>query len=259
MKNYNQNHLTRLCQIMLIMVFGVFLSSCGPSEKERLQSKVDSLQNELRTSEEMSRTLNEISVLMDSIDVNRESLRINTFENSSRKNYVGLMQNLNKYVKDTEDKIQRIEDALKKSKSSVYNLSATVKKLKSDLESRSVEIASLKETIEKYKTDNQNLTRITEEQGVAILEKQNQIQTKTNEVTSLTQKIDEVISSARISEANSYYAQAEAVEEIANRTRLAPKKKKSTMNESLTLYRKALSLGNPNAKVKIEQLEKELN
>ena len=259
MKTNIQTNLTKLCQIILIMVFGISILSCGPSEKEKLQSQVDSLNNELMANQEMNRTLNEISLLMDSIDASREVLRVNTIEGSSRKNYVGLMKNLNKYVRDAEKKIRRIESSLKKSKTFNSNLSATIKKLKSEVESRNNEIASLKETIEKYRVENENLIRISQEQSSTILDKQTQIETKNSEITTLTNQIDDVVNKARITEANGYYAQAEAVEETAHRTRLAPRKKRVTINESLTLYRKALLLGNTNAKAKITELEEELN
>ena len=63
MKTNIQTNLTKLCQIILIMVFGISILSCGPSEKEKLQSQVDSLNNELMANQEMNRTLNEISLL----------------------------------------------------------------------------------------------------------------------------------------------------------------------------------------------------
>lgn len=61
-----------------------------------------------------------------------------------------------------------------------------------------------------------------------------------------------------MSEADSYYARGAAIEEAANRTKLAPRKKKDTLREALELYKKAQSLGNTNAQAKIDEIEKKL-
>jgi chromosome segregation ATPase len=197
-------------------------------------------------------------VLMDSIDANRQALRLNMVEGSTYDDYVNRMQGLNSYVRDTQNKIEELEKALKKSKSSNNAFAASIKKLKADIESRNAEIAGLKETIEKYKSENQNLIQVTEMQELDILDKQEQIEAKKRELTFLEQRIDEVLTNAKASEADGYFARAKAVEETANRTKLAPKKKKASLNQALELYRKALSLGNTNAKAEIERLENEL-
>lgn len=244
--------------VVIIMAFAAMLTACGTADKEKLQSQVDSLRNELETSQEMARTLNEVGVLMDSIDANRQALRLNMVEGSTYDDYVNRMQGLNSYVRDTQDKIDELEKALKKSKSSNNAFAATIKKLKADIESRNAEIAGLKETIEKYKSENQNLIQVTEMQELDILDKQEQIESKKRELTFLEQRIDEVLSNAKVNEADGYFARAQAVEETAKRTKLAPKKKKASLNQALELYRKALSMGSDKAKAEIERLEKEL-
>ena len=51
---------------------------------------------------------------------------------------------------------------------------------------------------------------------------------------------------------------AQAIETAAERTRLAPRKKKETIKEALDLYKKALSLGKNEAQAKITELEDRL-
>ena len=63
---------------------------------------------------------------------------------------------------------------------------------------------------------------------------------------------------SKISEADAFYTRAVAVEEAANRTKLAPRKKKQTLKEAVELYRKALSLGKNEAQAKITEIEKRL-
>ena len=71
-------------------------------------------------------------------------------------------------------------------------------------------------------------------------------------------KIQELMIASKVSEADSYYARAQAVEEAANRTKLAPKKKKETLKEAIELYKKSLSLGKEEAQAKITELEKKI-
>jgi hypothetical protein len=61
-----------------------------------------------------------------------------------------------------------------------------------------------------------------------------------------------------MNEADSYFARATAVEEAANRTKLAPRKKKETYKEAIELYKKALSMGKQEAQDKITALEKKV-
>jgi hypothetical protein len=49
-----------------------------------------------------------------------------------------------------------------------------------------------------------------------------------------------------------------AVEETANRTHFAPRKKKNTMREALELYKQAQVFGKDEAQAKIDELEKRL-
>jgi hypothetical protein len=68
-------------------------------------------------------------------------------------------------------------------------------------------------------------------------------------------KIQELMIQSKMSEADAYYARAQAVEEAANRTKLAPRKKKETLKEAVELYKKALSMGKTEAQAKIDELE----
>lgn len=253
------NHVVKKRFFFLGALFmAVLFSACGPTEKEQLRSEVDSLRSELKISQKMAETLNEIGTMMDSIDVNRQALRVNVVEGLQHDDYVNRMEGLKNYIRDTQNKIAELEGTLKKSKSSNRAFLASIKKLKSEIESQSLQISELKATVEKYKTDTDNLVKITETQGLDILDKQKQIETKTQEVALLEQRVDDISAKAKSTEAAGYLAQAKAVEEIANRTKFAPKKKKASINESLELYRKALALGNTEAKPEIERLEEEL-
>jgi pyridoxal/pyridoxine/pyridoxamine kinase len=117
----------------------------------------------------------------------------------------------------------------------------------------------LTETVNKYKAENENLVKITETQGSDILDKLQQIETKKQEVAALEQRIEDVSAKAKEAIASGYLAHAKTVEQMAEKIKFAPKKKKAALTESLELYRKAALYGNDEAKVGIERVEQGLN
>jgi len=244
-------------RLLFVIAIGTMMAGCG-GNSERLQSQVDSLKTELQTSQQFATTLQEVGVLMDSIDANRQVLRVNMVEGTTYDNYKSRMKDINNYVKDTENKITDLEKALKKSKGNTNAFSATIKKLKADLETKNAEIASLSEKVEQLKNENQNLITTVGLQEAELSDKELQIVAKQQELALLEEKIQQVQITSKISEADSYFARGEAIEEAANRTKLAPKKKKTTYKEAIELYKKALSLGKQEAKEKIAALEKKI-
>jgi uncharacterized protein YhaN len=234
------------------------LCSCDSKEKDNLKSQVDSLKRELETSQEMAQTLTEVGTLMDSIDANRQLLRVNMVEGTTYEDYSSRMKDLNSYVKETQQKISGLEQSLKKSKSNNNAFASTIKKLKADLEARTQEIAMLQEQVEKYRSENENLINTVGLQEAEIADKQAQIEGKLQELALIEARVQELMIQSKVSEADAYYTRAQAVEEAANRTKLAPRKKKETLKEALELYKKSLSLGRADAQDKISELEKRL-
>ncbi len=244
-------------KFLFVASVGAIMMSCG-GNSEKLQSQVDSLKNELQTSQQFATTLQEVGVLMDSIDANRQLLRVNMVEGTTYDDYKSRMKDINNYVKDTQDKITDLEKTLKKSKSNNNALTATIKKLKADLESRNKEIAALNEQVDQLKSENSNLITTVGLQEAELTDKEAQITAKQQELALIEARIQEMMVQSKMTEADSYFARGQAVEEAANRTKLAPRKKKDTYKEAIELYKKALSLGKEEAKDKIAALEKKI-
>ncbi len=243
-------------RLLFVSAIGGLMMGCGGAENTKLQSQVDSLKFELQTTQELAQTLTDVGVLMDSIDASRQLLRVNMVEGTTYDDYSSRMKDINNYVKDTQSKIEDLEKALKKSKGSSNAFSTAIKKLKADLEERSKEITNLQGQVEQLSNENRNLITTTELQEAELSDKEAQIEAKGQELALIEARVQEIMIQSKMSEADSYYARGEAVEEAANRTKLAPKKKKETLKEALELYKKAQSLGNANAQAKIVLLEK---
>ncbi len=245
-------------KLLLVTFVATFIFGCSTKEKAQLQSRVDSLTVELETSQRMAETLQDVGTLMDSIDANRQLLRVNMVEGTTYDNYTSRMKDLNNYVRETEEKIADLEKQLKKSKRSANAFGASIKKLKAELVGKSEEIMQLQEKVEAQRNENQNLSQTIKLQGDELSDKEAQIRQKEEELAHIEARIQELLINSKVSEADAYYARAQAVEETANRTMLAPKKKKASYQEAIELYKKALSLGKKEAQAKISALEKKI-
>jgi chromosome segregation ATPase len=242
-------------KLLYLVLFSAFLMSCETKEKEALQTQVDSLKLELEKSHQTSETLAEIGVLLDSIDLSRQLLRVNLVEGTPYDDYSGRMQDLNEYIKDTQDKIANLEQSLKSSKVNARAFAKTIAQLKAELATKGKEMAFLEEQVDKFRNENENLIITVDLQDAEIADKQAQIETKGQELALIEARVQELMIQSKVSEAEAYYTRAQAIETAANRTKLAPRKKKETMREALNLYKKALSLGKSEAQAKINQLE----
>ena len=244
--------------LVFVIPVAALIVGCGTKERETLQSQVDSLKVELETSQAMAQTLAEVGAMMDSIDASRQLLRVNMVEGTTYSDYSSRMKDINGYVKETQKKIDDLEKSVKTSKANANAFSKTIKKLKADLEAKTKEIAGLQEQVDKYRNENQNLITTVGMQEAELADKASLIETKTQELALIEARVQELMIQSKMSEADAYYARAQAVEEAANRTKLAPRKKKETLREAVELYKKALSLGKTEAQDKITELEKKL-
>ncbi|HEX5171868.1 MAG TPA: hypothetical protein VFW11_21965 [Cyclobacteriaceae bacterium] len=235
------------------------LWGCDNGEKEKLRAEVDSLRTELQTSQEMAQSLNEVGSLLDSIDASRQLLRTEVVEGTSYKDYSSRLQNLNDYIHETQTKIEDLEKSLKTAKSSSSAYANSIKKLKIDLEERTNQVAALEQEVAKMREENTTLATTVSQRDSSIVVKDEMIQMREKDVASLESKVEEINTANKLSQADLYFAQAQALETAADRTKLAPKKKKETQREALELYKMSLSLGKEEAQQKIDELTKVLS
>lgn len=241
----------------LIMGFAVagLLVGCRNEEKERaLQTQIDSLQTELQTSQETVREMEEIGVMIDSIDANRQLLRTDMVEGTSYSNYRERLAGINKYVKETQARIDELEKSARNSAS----YAGTIRRLRNDLEARTKQIAALETEVARIRSENQSLSRTVSQRDSVITVNTETIRMGEESLVELESRVQEINMQARTDQAQSYFKQAEALETAAKRTKFAPRKKKETQREALELYKMALSLGLTEAQAKVQELEKDL-
>lgn len=240
--------------IAVLMVVGL-IWGCDTKEKKMLLSKVDSLQVELNTSLQTAQTLQEIGTLIDSIDASRQLLKANVVEGTSYADYKGRLNEINNYIKETQQKIAALEKSLKQSN---INYTATIKRMKLELEANQQQLAALQGEVDKMRSENQALALTINQKDQSLEEQQGVIKMREQDIATLEAKVQEINTLSVKSQADLFFAQARALETAAQRTKFAPKKKKETQREALELYRQSFSLGKQEAQQRIEELEKAL-
>jgi len=246
-------------KILIGITSTVLLFSCSLKEdNERMKVEIEQLRSELENSQLMAQTLEEIGGLLDSIDENRQMLRLNMELGTTYQDYTNRMEELNEYVSQTEGRINELESQLQQGSDVNNALSISLKRLKKELAGKSQEIARLNEQVEKYRQENKTLLTTVSLQDAEIQDKAAEIEIKRQELELIENRIQEVLTKSKMDEADAYFARAEAIEEAARRTKLAPRKKKETLKEALELYKKAASMGREDATAKITELEKKI-
>jgi chromosome segregation ATPase len=239
---------------ILSMPVAALLTSCDTKEKQMLQAQVETLESQLAISNENAKTLEEVGVLIDSIDANRKLLRTDVIEGTTYANYAERLKSINEHVRKTEDKIASLEESLKKANSNSGQ--ATIKRLRADLAASTKQLEALQQEVEKVRGENEMLAVAIKEKDSALAERAEVIKMKESDVANLEKKVEDITVQSTKTQADMFYAQAEALETAAARTKFAPRKKKDTQREALELYKISLSLGNFEAQKRITELEK---
>ena len=237
----------------------VLLYGCGmKQENERLAMENQELQAELSRTRLAVTTLDEVGILMDSIDNARNALKLSLEQGTNYEGYLNRMKDLNDYVISTEAKLDQLEQELSKSASQNQAYLKTISRLKSELAAKTAEISELQTSVEKYKKENTELLNIVDLREAEIGDLEGEIKMKMEELALLENRIQDMMKKAQISEADSYFALGEATEEAANRTKLAPKKKKETYSTAIEYFKKAQALGHADAQARIDALQKKI-
>lgn len=240
--------------ILGLTVIGV-LWGCNNKKKEvALQQEIDSLRTELQESRETSQAFQEVGVMIDSIDASRQLLRTEMVEGASYEDYKSRLASIHEYVKQSEARIKELEKNAKQNR----GYASTIRRLKADLEETTRKLTSLEQEVASVRVENQSLTRTVSSRDSIIILNEMALREREENLSALESQMQELDVESKNFAAESYFMQAQALEEAANRTQFAPRKKKKAQQEALELYRKAMEMGKYEAEAKIEELEKDL-
>lgn len=219
------------------------------SENARLLTTVDSLNSELVNANEAMDILSDIGATLDSIEEEREMIRIEMVEGGvTPEDYATRIEALNDLISHAEEKVKFLE-----AKNSRAN--RVIAKLRADLEESQKTVNFLESVLDTSRRENISLKQATVRQKDQITDLETEINEKREELALVEEQINQMVMEARESEAYAYFTRAEAYEEAANRTKLAPRKKKETLLKALDLYRRSEELGYEKATDKVKELE----
>lgn len=244
--------------IFMILMFSI---SCGSndSEKEALKYSFDSLSQVMNEQRRVLEVMEDVGIMLDSIDNSRDNMFLSMETGSStREDFKDRMSKLNEYVVKAEQTIDELRQELDKSGVNNRLLFSQINKLKSELEQRNQQIIALESQVEDYKAQNSNLVDLTKSQLRKLKEMDDALVNKAAELDMIQSQIIALNQKSQISAADSYYARGIAIVLAAERTKLAPKKKRETLEEALVLFEKSLELGKKEAQEKIDEIKKKL-
>lgn len=244
--------------VLFVLAFITLVSCVSQEEHAQVKNALDSIQFELDAAQKAVGTLEEVGALMDSVDAARNQLSVDMEMGTNYDDYRTRMQNIKDYISQTEAKLDQLQLDLEKSDANRAAYARTVKKLKQDLANRGKEVTELQTQVETYKVENQDLITTLDLKNSELEDKTAEIERKKEELSLIEARIQELMTSAKVSEADAFFARAVAIEEAANRTKLAPKKKKETYKEAIDLYKEAVALGHSSAQEKIDALSKKI-
>jgi hypothetical protein len=243
--------------LMVVLLAGI-LFSCENGEKIRLQAELDAMNEELQSTLQAVNMLTDVGIMLDSIDANRQVLRTNMVEGTSYTDFNTRMKELNTYVKEVRFKIQELEKLLETAKGTASAYALTIKKLKADLEKNKQELVAFQELADSVRSKNEVLVKSVQMKDEQLNKQTEILSIRELELTKFEKRVEELLIQSRLDEAEAYFAHAQAVEETAKRTHLAPRKKKKTEQEAIELYKLALLFGKEEAQEKINLLQAKL-
>lgn len=231
------------------------LWSCQTKENTMLKGKVDSLNTVVLENEKTLSLLGEVGTMLDSIEANRVFLRAGVLESNNPNSYIDRLKSVNAYISSTQAKIKELEATIKKNS----GYASMVAKLNVELTGAKEQIAILQADLETVNQKNTLLTQTLVQKDSMLVASSEVVKAKEQNIASLETKVEETNKSSVSAQADLYFAQGQALELAAARTKFTPRKKKETQREALELYKRAYSLGKTDSKQKIEALEKELS
>jgi chromosome segregation ATPase len=192
--------------------------------------------------------------LLDGIETSNKNLRLDLEKGMSFEDFQKKVEAIKSDMASSKAQIAQLDKKLKSSVSKSMH-EKIVGDLKRQLEEKERAITSLMEQVEKLKGENKALTEIIEFQKAEIGKKEEEISKKKSEVIELENKLSEAQKQAIKDAAGLFYERGNDKVALAEKTKLAPNKKKEHYKEAIEMYKKSFELGNTEAFNRLKELE----
>ncbi|QSE97869.1 hypothetical protein [Fulvivirga lutea] len=238
-------------QTIIALLVAVAAFSCNDdlkNENAQLLSELDSLKIQIENDKLVSDKLVAITKIIDQIEKDKFALSINLETGINSDDYERKMQDIQNSIQLAGKKIKDLSKV-----NSTY--ASIIKKYEKEIAEKASDIVKLNMLVAQYQEDNQGLISKVDLQNLEIIEKNQLIETKQQELALIEAKVQELVKQAELTQAEAYFAKGEAYYLAATRTKLAPRKKQATLNEALTYFEQAEKMGITQATDKIKEIK----
>ncbi|MCS7005478.1 MAG: hypothetical protein NZM38_09145 [Cytophagales bacterium] len=248
---------------LIISIVALSLYACvSKSEYEQKVAELDSLKNVLTATQsqeaELTQRLLKVSEIIDGIETSQKNLRISLEKGISFEDFQKKAEAIKADMEKSKKQIEALEKALNKSSSKNKLLEKMVEEMKKQLAEKDAIISDLTAKVEKLKGENTALNQIIEFQKEEIKEKEAELSKKKAEISELESKLSETQKQALKEAADLFYLRGEDNIALAEKTKLAPNKKRAHYQDAYNMFKRSFELGRADAFKRMQELEEKI-
>jgi chromosome segregation ATPase len=246
-------------KIAIVLLAASVLTACSDSTKndtvevDLLRAEVTELKEEAQAKnefiEQATRTINEIEENLAKIEKGKSEIDVHLEEGKpSQKNKINSMiMGIDAYIANSEQKLDSLEKQSRKSKYQTAGMDKMLVNLRRSLKTRESEIADLKQELGILTTKVTSLE-------TTVTEKETQLEEKDQVIARQLMELDDKERQRIMDISTSLFDIATKEEELADKTKLAPKRRKTYYRSAYNHYQQAADLGNQQAVEKMQAL-----
>lgn len=254
----------RLLVISLLATTIIF-SGC---RSKKYEEQIAQLEKELAESNGLlsktDSTMDLISIMLDSVEVNQEVFNTDlaNVDEQNQDSILLKIEGAKAYITYSRAEIERLEQNLaeevansSKAKRRINGLLGTITRLKKDLQTKEDSLIVLNDRIVNLEEDKSNLANTVQKQISELSEQENLIANQEEKLLQKQEMIEEQNEAleqkeraVKMQEAEKFYALGKQDETLGDKTKFAPKKKKSYYQSAELYYQQAYELGKADAK-----------
>jgi len=248
---------------LIVLSLSLIMYSCvSKKEYEQKVAELDSIKTALGTSQsqeaELTQTMMKIGEALDGIETSQKELRLNLEKGMSFEDFQKKADAIKADMEKSKKQIEALEKSLSKASGKNKLLEKMVEEMKKQVAEKDATIADLTAKVEKLKGENTALTQTIEFQKEEIKGKEAEISKKKAEITELEGKLSEAQKQALKEAADLFYLRGEDNIALAEKTKLAPGKKKGHYQDAYNMFKRSFELGRTDAFKRMQELEEKI-
>jgi len=255
--------MSNLYKISFVLV-SLWITACQSenAETEKLRQENAQLRQEITDNQVIANKIasgvNDIILLLDSVERTENEMYVSLEGGTSYQDLKQRIEKIHTKFFASKEALNGVELALQKTNQQNNQLYQTIENLKGKLAEKEKHILELQNQIEKYKEDNRKLITRVDVMKEMLQKRNEEIMMKKRELTALNSQLNELKYQQLQAQIQSYVTQGDAAYEIAERTQLAPKKKREAYQQAYDFYKRAYDSGRVDVLEKMKLIERKM-